>query len=215
METHSVDMHANPVVFIQTICFIVGLDLKKMGFDPSITYEANGKNQCVEVSQVTLSSFAQAGRKGAAKLVTYRVTKLVSHTRSLRGPGTVVRDATELGAKTLTKVRIMDSWIHEGREKEVEIYQLAIEKGVKGMVPMKAAQQLDPKISTGALRRVLNVVFRQNNEQQFPNLVLSRVLVEGGYRNITHFKTRMQLLEVYRDSVQGTVRFLGLYSGIC
>jgi len=216
MESHLVNIHAKPVIFIQCICFIIGLDLSKVGFDPSVHYEDNGSQQRIKVLHVEVSTPAHPGSGICAeKLVTYEVAKLqvVSHTRSIRGPGVVVRDAKEPGVNG-AEVRIVDRWVHERREKEVEIYKRAVEAGVKGLVPIKAAQKIDANVSTAAVRCVIDTDFHQNDGQLFPNLVLARVVLEGGYRSITHFKSHMELLEAYRESVKGTVRFFVLFTGL-
>ena len=228
MDSYFVDMHAKPVLFIQCICFIIGLDLSKMGFDPSVTYEDDGKRQFIEVLQleVKVSASAQSGSDAgeerldaktsedaetlrAETLVTYEVTKLdaVAHARSIRGPGVVVRDATDANG---AEVHIVDKWVHADRAKEVDIYKKAVEKGVEGLVPIKAAQKLDVNVSTAALRQVEDPDFHQNDGKLFPNLVLARLVLGGRYRDITEFESKAELLQVYRDAVQGKVRIINL-----
>jgi len=263
METHLFDIHDKPVLFIQCICFIIGLDLSKMGFDPSVSYEDSGKKQCITVSQVEVLMSTQSGgdageekldaeRLGPEKVdtekvdtetldeekldavtpsdteklkaealgeateVTYEVTKLavLSHTRSIRGTGAVVRDAKEPGVNG-AKVLIIDRWVHDEREKEVDIYRRAVAKGVKGLVPIQAVQEIDDKISTAALRHVEDKYFHQNDGKLFPNLVLARLVLEGSCTSITDFESRVELLEVYRDAVQGKVWLFDLTTTAC
>ena len=205
-----INIHTQATTFIQCIMLIAGQDLQKLGFDPTIYYNEDGV-RCIDVIERKATA---VGQLAISENITFENVRPLYHSRSIRGPGEVGWAGKRKGCPNGPEMLIVDRLVHIDRLGEREIDERIEAAGVEGVVHLEIWQPRNLEITTGKGRFGDGALIAQDNGDEFPNLVLTRVVTKK-YPSLTAFASKLQLLEVVRDSVLGTptiIRIPNLYS---
>ena len=204
-----IDIHTQPVAFIQCILLLAGQDLQKLGFDPTIYYNESGV-RCIDVIERRPQIF---GPQQQVEMTTYEDVTPFSHSRSIRGSGEVGWSGKRKGSpENEPKKVIFDRWVHVDRLPEKEFYRRIKAAGVEGVVHVEIWQPRDTELTTRHIRFGYGNPVALDNGNEFPDLILTRSVTKL-YATITAFGSQAELLEVLRDAVLGMCRTFMVFVG--
>ena len=184
----TVDIHQNAITFVQLVRFLANPDLSTLGFDPKLYWEGNQRR--VDIVN-------------GSRTVKYQVDCVMSHGPAMFGSGTTCWVAREVG--TRTQLVIKDNW-HGGEfVGEAELLTAAKEAGVPGMTGTLVVDEsytAEKSLTTSLLRQGQGL-----GSIGHENRVFSRIVMDPYGPSIRHFKSGLNLLQAFRDSIESTFYF--------
>ena len=207
LESHSFDINTDPTKFVMCMMLMGSPHLELMGFDPSVYY-MDGKRFIDVYIDVPISEEATGSSKEATRTkVTYEIVpggdspQGFYQSKSMKGSGVVywVVNNPSLDGGTLV---IKDGWRHAKRRAEHEFLQEASEKQVEGIVRLHLIDQPAVMVSTAAWRPDMIKITEREVRRLYSEMIFYRIVMVY-HPPITHFQSCRQLLEAYRDAIQG------------
>ena len=185
VEIETIDIHQDAVIFVQLVRFLAHPNLSTLGFDPRVYWD--GDQRHIDI----LSGDC---------VIKYDIDNLMFQHRAIFGSGTICWVARETGTKT--QVVIKDKWRGEEFGPEADLLTAAEAAGTPGIACLLVIDEAfvgGQCLTTSSLResQYLDVTEHKNR-------VFSRVVLELYGPSIRNFKSGLQLLQAFRDSIEST-----------
>jgi len=207
LECHSFDINTDPIKFVMCVILMGSPHLELMGFDPSVYYVDGKRFIDIYVVSPTSEELAGNGGEAARTKVTYEIVpggdspQGFYQSQSMKGSGVVywvVKNSTPDGGRLVIK----DGWRHAKRRPEHEFLQEASTSGVKGVVRLHLIDQPAAIVSTATWRPDMAKITQLEVRRLYSEMIFYRIVMMY-HPPITHFQSCRQLLEAYRDAIQG------------
>ena len=187
VHTETIDIHQDAVTFVQLVRFLANPDLSTLGFDPKVYWV--GDRRHIDILS-------------GDRVIKYDIDHIMFQHPNIFGSGTTCWLARQVG--TETQVVIKDKWRGDEFCPEADLLTAAEEAAVPGMARLLAVDETftsqDGLLTTSLLRYSQGP---DGAEQR--NRLFSRIVVELVGPSIRHFKSGVQLLQAFRDSIESEI----------
>jgi len=191
VHTEIVDIHEEAVTFVQLVRFLASPDLAALGFDPKLYW--NGDRRHIDILS-------------GDRVIKYDVDHIMSQNPVIFGGGTTCWIVREAG--TTTQLVIKDKWQGEQFGPEADLLAAAAGAGVRGTPRLLAVDETyntqdGDGLTITSLRKSQDLHGTKHKNRMF-----SRMVLELYGPSIRHFKSGLQLLQAFRDSIEGEILLL-------
>ena len=183
VHTETIDIHQDAVTFVTLIRFLANPDLSTLGFDPKVYWDGTQR-------QMDILS--------GDRIIKYDVDRVLFHHSVMFGAGTTCWVARE--AETRKEVVIKDKWCGEDCDSEADLLIAAGEAAIAGVACLLAVDETfaaEKHLTTSSLRQRQGLETTADNNQAFCRIVLDLCAP-----TIQHFRSGLQLVQAFRDSIQ-------------
>ena len=181
--TERIDIHQDAITLVHIICFLANPELSTLGFDPNVYWE--GRQRRMDILSDN-------------RVTKYEVDRVMSQHPAMFGTATTCWVAREVGTKD--QVVIKDEWRGEEFSSEAYLLTVAEEAGAPGLARLLAVDEnfaTQGGLTTSSLRECQGLDRTEHTKRVF-----SRIVMELYGPSVRHFKSGLQLLQAFRDSIE-------------